>query len=45
MNIPQSVERGFPRTVASLFGGFHSAHASPQESSIGLGLRPRVVAS
>ena len=35
-NIPQSVEHGCWWTVVPLFGGLHSAHASPQRDPLGL---------
>ena len=35
-NIPQSVELGYRQTVASFFGGHHSARAFPQKASLGL---------
>jgi hypothetical protein len=35
-NVLQSVEHIFQRTVAPLFGGLHSARASPQKAPLGL---------
>jgi hypothetical protein len=35
MNIPRSVEHGFPRTIGPPFGGLHSARASRQTTPLG----------
>jgi len=36
INIPQSVELDYPRTVAPFFGDHHPAHALQQKAQSGL---------